>query len=183
MHLGKLGRGLAAMTIIITLSVACTSDPEVPPTPSPSIPATPAETEQERQERVAYAAAEKSYREFRAEYRRVLRAGGSSKATIVLKETAAGPYLAQFVKVVQSYEKTGAKLQGQERVVYVRPAGYSPTSLVLDTCEDGRGHTTRYKNGKVAGKGEVRTARIEVRKIEGRWKMWDVEGEKVASCT
>ncbi len=182
MHLGKLGRGLAAMTIIITLSAACTSDPEVPPTPSPSIPATPAETEQERQERVAYAAAEKSYREFRAAVNQVLSSGGASQPTDRMRKAAGGPYLAEYASLIKSFNKGDFHQEGSEKIVSVLPNGYSPSSVVLDVCEDSRLIKTVKKDGTIFGRGELRTARLDVRLKNGAWKVWSGEGEETSSC-
>ena len=182
MHLGKLGRGLAAMTVIVMLSAACTPDPEVPPTPSPSIPATPVETEQERQERVAYEAAEKSYREFRVEYGRVMEAGGASKPTRLMEQTAGGSYLKEIMEVVEAYKGFGDHKEGTETIVYVRPAGYSPKSVLLDVCEDSRKVKSLDKNGKSTGVGELRTIRIDVQLKGSQWKLWSGEGAKVEKC-
>ncbi len=74
-------RAVGALACALAL-VGCTPAAPAEPSPSPS-PAvqTPAETTQERQQRLDYAAAEKSYRTFRAEYERVLRAGGAKEPT------------------------------------------------------------------------------------------------------
>ncbi len=182
MHLGKLGRGLAAMTVIVMLGAACTPDPEVPPTPSPSVPATPAETELERQERVAYEAAEKSYRTFQREYGRVVKAGGAKSPTNLMTKTAGGPYLEQFTQLVRGYEVLGAHQRGDLEIIYVRQGGYSPQSLILNVCEDDRSAETILKNGKSNGKGEIRTTELDVRKRGQDWKVWDGESREVESC-
>ena len=81
---GRTGVGVVALVCALALGPAgCTPDAVVQPTPSPSASsATPTETDAERQERLDYAAAEKAYRTFRAEYGRVLRAGGAKEPTI-----------------------------------------------------------------------------------------------------
>lgn len=182
MHLGKLGRGLAAMTAIVTLCAACTPEPGPTPTPTPSAPASPTETELERQERLDYEAAEKSYRTFRAEFGRVLRAGGATSATPEMKRTAAGSYLKNFAETVQAFEGLGGYDRGAEKILYVRHGGYSSDSLILNVCEDSRDVRTYDEGGKQVGVGELRTAQLEVRKVKTAWMLWSGEGKKVASC-
>ncbi|HEY5822538.1 MAG TPA: hypothetical protein VIT20_11220, partial [Propionibacteriaceae bacterium] len=103
MRTGTLGPNMAAAAILVALLTGgCTPDPTPPVTPTPTATQTPTETEQERQQREAYAAAETAYRTFRAEYGRVLRAGGAKEATAVMKQTAGGPYLKEFTEVIQA---------------------------------------------------------------------------------
>ena len=177
------GRGLLVGACLLAfLSAGCTPDePTAPPSSSAPTP-TPTENAQEREERLAYEAAEKSYREFRAEFYRVLRAGGAKSATPVMKATAGGPYLKNFTDVAQAYRGQQSYSRGTERTGYVRRAGYESTALVLDVCEDSRNVKDYSKSGKYQGSGEVRLARLEVRKVGGDWKVWDGSGEKVISC-
>jgi hypothetical protein len=94
------GRGLLVGSCLLAfLGTACTpSDP--PPTPPTTVAsATPTENAQEREERLAYQAAEASYREFRAEVERVYSRGGAAKPTAVMKATAGGQYLASYQEV------------------------------------------------------------------------------------
>lgn len=163
------------------LGSACTA--QVPPPPPPATPsATPTETAQEREERLAYAAAETSYRQFRAEFYKVLGAGGAKSATPPMKATAAGPYLKYFTSLVEAYKGEKSHSTGIERTGYVRPQGYSPTSVILDVCEDSSAVRDFNHAGKQVGKGEIRTARLEIRRLDGTWKIWDGSGKKVASC-
>lgn len=185
MSIGKVGRSLAALTLIGLTFAGCTADPAPAPSPTPIPPAsqTPTESPQQRQERLDYEAAEKAYRTFRAEYRRVLRDGGAKQATAVMKETAGGPYLATLVEVIVGYDKLNARQKGTELIGYVRRGGYSTSSIVLDVCEDDRPVDALLKDGKKYGRGEVRTARLDLQKKDGRWKVWEGTGTKVESCT
>ena len=177
------GRGLLVGACLLAfLSAGCTPDePTAPPSSSAPTP-TPTENAQEREERLAYEAAEKSYREFRAEFYRVLRAGGAKSATPVMKATASGPYLKYFTALAQAYKGEGAYSTGTELTGYVRPQGYSPNSLVLDVCEDSSKVRDFDRSDKQTGKGEIRTAQLEIRQLDGNWKVWDGTGKKVSSC-
>ena len=99
-----------------------------------------------------------------------------------MKATAAGPYLKYFTQLAQAYKGEGVHSIGAERAGYVRPQGYSPDSLVLDVCEDSTAVKDFNSKGKQTGKGEIRTARLEMRKVDGAWKIWDGDGKKASSC-
>lgn len=175
-------RGLVlGVSLLALVGFGCTPDTP-PPAPPTSTAATPTESAQEREERLAYEAAEKSYRDFRAEFYRVLRAGGAKAATPEMKRTAAGPYLKYFTEVVQAYKGEGNRSTGSERARYIRHSGYSATSLILEVCEDSSGVKDFARSGKQIGKGEIRTAQLEVRKLGGVWKVWDGTGERTESC-
>jgi hypothetical protein len=177
----RTGTGVAALLCALAL-VGCTADAGVTPSPSPSASsASPTESDAERQERLDYAAAEKAYRTFRAEYRRVQRQGGASDASEVMRATAAGEYLSAFTDVIRGYKKLGTRAVGQEEIVFVRPAGYQTASLLLDVCEDARQIRTVRKSGE-AEVGDLREARVEVRKLVGTWKLWAGSGEVVQRC-
>lgn len=177
-------RAVAAAAVVCLLAlVGCDGGSGGPsPSPAPTVQPSPPETGPERQQRLDFEAAEKSYRAFRAEYNRVLAAGGAKQPTTVMTDAAAGPYLAEFVRAIRAVAKLGYTQRGQETIVYVRHRGFSPTILFLDTCEDGRKLAVYDNKGRLYGRGEIRTAHIEVRKLGGRWKMWSVDGEKVPSC-
>lgn len=178
----RTGVGVVALLCALVL-VGCTPDPAVEPSPSPSAPpATPTESAAERQERRDYAAAEKAYRTFRAEYGRVLRAGGAKDPTRVMRQTAGGDYLETFTEVVRSYRTAGSRTTGGETVRYVRSAGYSTSELSLDVCEDGREMKILIP-GRRAQAGEIRTATVEVRETSTGWKVWSGSGKQVDSCS
>jgi hypothetical protein len=176
-------RSLAALLVTGSL-VACGPDPAptTSPTPSPVASQTPTETAQERQQRIDYEAAEKAYRTFRAEFNRVLQAGGSKSATRVMKRTAGGEYLKTAEGVVQAYKGFGDHQEGTEHIVYVRGGGYSTKSLILESCEDTRQVEALDKKGRSLGPGELRALKLEARATASGWKIWAGTGKKVASC-
>lgn len=167
--------------VVVLLGSGCTPDPGPQPTPTPVTP-TPTENAQEREQRLAYEAAEKSYREYRAEYQRVLSAGGSSEPTKRMRETAGGPYLKETAEVAKAYKGLTYHSVGSDKIVYVHRAGYSNTSVVLNTCEDSAGVRILDKKNRLKGRGEVRTLELEVRISGSRWKVWSGRGKKVGSC-
>ena len=167
--------------VLMLLASACTPDPGPQPTPTVVSP-TPTENAQEREQRLAYEAAEKSYREFQADYRRALREGGASSATSVMKATAGDGYLDVFTEVLRANKKLHVRQVGEGLIGYVRPAGYTPDSVLLDVCEDQRKVQEVRSDGKKPQSGEVRVARLEVRKVGGTWKVWTGTGKRVDSC-
>ena len=174
-------RTLVVACLVTVVGAGCTPDSPPPPPPTPAVP-TPTENAQEREQRLAYEAAEKSYREFRAEFYRVLRAGGARSATPKMKATAAGPYLENFTQVVQAYRGQKSHSVGNEMTGYIRPAGFESNSLILDVCEDSRKVRDYSSSGKYQGSGEVRTARLELRRLDGAWKIWDGDGKEAKNC-
>lgn len=181
MNLGQIGRTTAAAIAVCALAAGCTTDPPPTPTPTATVSQTPTETAQERQERLDYAAAEKAYRTFRAEYNRVLRAGGAKGPTKVMKETAGGPYLKELSEGIEAYRGLGSYDRGMEKIVYVRRVGYSAAAIALDVCEDSRSVKTYEKTGEPAGNGDILQAHLELKKTD-RWRVWNGTGEKVKSC-
>jgi hypothetical protein len=176
------GRGFVlGVSLLALLGAGCTPDTPTPP-PTTNTSATPTESAQEREERLAYAAAEKSYREFRAEFYRVLNAGGAKSSTETMKRTAAGPYLKYFTEVAQAYKGEGNRSVGTEKSGFIRPQGYSSTSLLLEVCEDSREVRDFNRSGKQIGRGEVRVAQLEAHLIDGEWKIWDGTGKKTERC-
>lgn len=182
MRHGRTGVAVTTLLCAVVLA-ACTPDPVVQPTPSPTpTVATPTETAAERQERLDYAAAEKAYRTFRAEYGRVLRAGGAKEPTKVMKETAGGDYLKELAEVTEAYKGLGDHQVGTEAIVFVRARGYGTRELQLEVCEDGRRTEIIDRSGKKVGKGELRTASLQVRLLDDRWRLWSGKGRRVTSC-
>lgn len=133
--------------------------------------------------RLDYEAAEKVYRRFRAEYRRVLRAGGAKQATRVMKETAGNGYLKETEDVIKAAYAFGDHEEGgREKIVYVRYVGWKPQNVTLDVCEDDRSVKVLDKNGKSLGPGEFRAVTIQVRQSSAGWKLWSGNGKKVDLC-
>lgn len=178
------GRGLVLGVSLLALAgFGCTPEPVTPtPPPTSAASATPTETAQEREERLAYEAAEKSYREFSAEYRHVTGAGGAAEPTERMKDTAAGPYLADAAKVIEAFKETGGYTKGSARFGYIRPAGYSTKSLLLDVCEDETGVQTYNAKRKQIATNGILLLQLEVRSIKGQWKVWDYTGKEAKTC-
>lgn len=176
-------KGAAVLLGVLAVAACTPGAPErtPPPTPPPSVSQSPSETPQERQERLDYAAAEKAYRTFRAEFDRVLRAGGATKPTKLMRATAAGEYLETFTKVIQGFKVLDSRQTGRERITYVRRTGYSRDNLILEVCEDSRAVETVRKNGKNE-RGDIIAAKLKVRRFGNEWKVWDGEGKVVKAC-
>jgi hypothetical protein len=180
------GRGLVVGSCLLAfLGTACTpSDPPAPPPSSTAaaVSPTPVENAQEREEREAYAAAETSYREFRAEYYKVLGRGGSKSATPRMKATAAGPYLKEATEVIQAYRGLHNKSKGSLAISQVRGNGYTPTDLILSACEDSSDISYFNSKGEFTGRGEPRSVELTLRRVGGAWRVWSGTGKKVSSC-
>ncbi|MFL6064756.1 MAG: hypothetical protein ACJ72G_08825 [Friedmanniella sp.] len=185
MGMARVGRGLLTAALLCLLTAqGCSADLTGPsPSLSPTTPAqTPTESAQQRQERLDYAGAEKAYRTFRAEYGRVLRAGGAKEPTSVMKATAGGSYLREFAEIVMAYAGLADRQMGDEKVAYVRHVGYSGDELELEVCEDSRDVRIVGSRGHTVGRGEVRKAQMQVRNTGDGWKVWSGRGRKVQSC-
>jgi len=175
--------GATVLLGVLALAGCTTPDPAGPVSPpTPPVSQSPTETAQERQERLDYAAAEKSYRTFRAEYDKVLRTGGAKQATKVMRATAGGPYLKEFSEIVEAYDGLGLRTRGREEIAHVRRIGYAAEEVNLQVCEDSRNVEDLDHRGKSKGRGELRTASLQVRKVGGQWKVWSGNGKKVESC-
>ncbi|GAA3622816.1 hypothetical protein [Microlunatus ginsengisoli] len=172
---------VGAVTALCLGAGACT--PTDPPSASPSPSATPTETELERQTRLDFEAAEKAYRTFSAEYDRLSNAGGAAGPSAVMKENGAGPLLDAARGALRDQLKRGERTTGSVHIVWIRHGAYSPAKLTLNTCEDGSSVRITDKSGKAVGNGSIGTASVEVRKLDGRWKAWDLSDDKdVTSC-
>ena len=180
----RTGRGLlVGACLLVFLSAGCTPDDPPPAPPSTTVPPpTPTENAQEREERLAYEAAEKSYREFRAEYNRVLATGGAARSTNKMLRNAGGPYLAELQAGAEAYRGLRRYARGNEVIVYLRPDGYSPNEVLMQICEDSRGVTTYDAKGKKLYTGDLRELSLVFRLKESRWKAWTGSGKKVADC-
>ena len=176
-------RLLAAAAVLTTLlTTACTPDAGTAPSPSP-VATTPIETDQEREQRLAYEAAEKAYRTFRTEFRRVTESGGAKEATPVMKENAGGEYLRELTEDIKAYKSVGYRTEGGEVLAYVRRGGFEAESLILVACEDDRKVRTVDTAGKVIAKGDVLILDLEVRKVKSRWRVWSGQSREATSCS
>jgi hypothetical protein len=168
---------------LVAVLAACTPEaaPTPPTTPTPS-QQTPTETQLQREERLAYEAAERAYREAVAEMDRLLSKGGASKASDYLRDRAAGPFLKDQVAILRSFRQAGDRIEGDLRMLGIQRAGYSPRELLLVSCEDGSGVRTIDSKGKVSTPGYLGTSTIRMKYIDNRWKVWSAKVEKQA-CT
>lgn len=184
MNLRHPASSLAALIVAGLVATGCTPAPTPSPSVSvtPSVSQTPTESTIERQQRLDYEAAEKSYRTFRAEYNRVLREGGAKEPSELMRETAGGSYLAEFTKAIEAYNGLGSYDSGTEKIIYVRGIGHSPEAVRLQVCEDSRAIQTFDKKGRSQGSGDILEITIEVRN-DGRWKVWSGTGKRVELCS
>ena len=178
---------LGAFSASCVLLAACTPANGTIPTPPPSTSspasATPPETAQEREERLAYEAAEKAYRIFAAEYARLQQQPrGNGEPTEAMRDNAAGPYLKAMTGFLNYKVNHGTHSDRAIRIVYVKPGGYSAEELVLNTCEDGSRIKVLNRKGKQVGHGGTYALKLYVRPVDGRWKIWDGDQTAVAKC-
>ncbi len=177
-------RNLGAAAVVCALAAACTQPGPVTPTPSPTlspVDTTPSETQLERQTRLDFQAAEKAYRAFQQEYDRVAAAGGTDRPTPAMSYNAAGPYLKTMTRFLTQNKNSGQSQRGSVRVAYVHRGAYSPEQLNLDVCEDGTKVETVAKDGSVI-RGVAVQLQLYVRRVDGRWKIWNGDDKKVQSC-
>jgi hypothetical protein len=169
-------RAAAAAVVACLLPLAaCTDGSGGGPSPSPTPTYQPSrpETSLERQTRLDFEAAEKSYRAFIAEYNRLARAGGAKNATPKMKEYAAGPFLDFYVDLLRSMKERQVRNTSGVQIGYVRRGGYGTTELTLEVCEDGSENKVVGKNGEQISTGQIGLRSIYAKKVDGRWKAWD----------
>jgi hypothetical protein len=178
---------LGAFSASCVLLAACTpangTIPTPPPATSSPASATPPETAQEREERLAYKAAEKAYRTFAAEYARLQQqSGGNGEPTETMRDNAAGPYLKAMTGFLRSKAEKGTHSDSAVRIAYVVPGGYSVNELILLVCQDGSKVKVLDSSNKRVGTGTVSKLTIYLRPVAGRWKIWSAHQEAVKSC-
>lgn len=178
--------GLCAAVLGLTLWTGCTPT-EPGPTSSPSAPvttaapsSTPTESEAERDMRLDFEAAEKSYRTFFEEFHRILRAGGAKNATAKFKSVAGGPTAKRGKEIIQGYRKNRSREVGRFKVLSVEPNLYKTESVTLTTCEDARKvYNVDSKGKRVTGEGELRRLEVSVMHVKNDWKVWKMEATTV----
>ena len=178
---------LGAISATCVLLAACMPADGAPVPPPPvsqsAVSATPPETAQEREERLAYEAAEKAYRTFAAEYARLQQqAEGPNRPTRLMTDNAAGPYLRAMRNFLRYKAKNGRHVDKAVRIAYVHPGGYSKEELILLTCQDGSKVRVFDKSGKQIGRGSVSKLTLHARPVSGRWKIWSATQEVAKSC-
>ena len=177
---------LGAISAACVLVAACAPADGAPVPPPPvgqsAVSATPPETAQEREERLAYEAAEKAYRTFAAEYARLQQVEGPNKPTRLMTDNATGPYLKAMSNFLRYKAKNGRHVDKAVRIAYVRHGGYSKEELILLTCQDGSKVRVFDKSGKQVGRGSISKLTLHARPVSGRWKIWSATQEAVKSC-
>lgn len=179
-------RHVGGVVVVCGLVAACSQPAPQPTTPSPSprpssVSTTPAETQLERQQRLDFQAAEKSYRAFRKEYTRLAVSGGSKQVTPVMSLNAAGPYLKVMEYFLTETLREGVHQRGVVTIAYVNHGAYSPQRLTLNVCEDGR-KVENWRKGNRVSNGVAAKLSLYARKIDGRWKIWDGDDQRVTHC-
>ena len=174
-------RRVAAVVVGGLLLAACSPQP-TPPPPAPAPVTTPVETQLERQQRLDFEAAEKSYRAFHSEYTRLSQSGGTRQPTAVMKLEAGGPYLQFMADYLAQTQAAGTRAKGVVNITYVRPGVYSPTALDLQICEDGSNVTNVNRQGEVISRGVAVRLRLDVHRVGNKWKVWDGDDEEVTTC-
>jgi len=178
---------LGAFSAVCALLAGCTPADGTIPAPPPATPAstsaTPPETAQQREERLAYEAAEKAYRTFAAEYARLQQQDeGTGGPTKIMTDNAAGPYLKAMRVFLRSKAEKGTHSDSAVRIAYILRGGYSADELILLVCQDGSDVKVLDRSNEVVGKGTVSKLNIYLRPISGRWKIWSAHQEVVKSC-
>jgi hypothetical protein len=165
---------VGAVVACCALAVACTAEqPASTPLPTP-VSTTPTESQIERQMRLDYEAAEKAYRANMAEQDRLYMAGGTVKATPVLKATATGSYLRISLESLLDVHRSGWRATAGTRIVgVVRNGGWKDDRVGLTSCEDNEIVRFVDRSGKdVTPKGIAHYVQaLTVINEGGRWKV------------
>lgn len=178
-------RGLAAVVVCVCcLLAACTSSSEVP-SPTPAGPAIGAA--HRAAEAANFSLAETAYRTFTVEWNRLLLAGGAADATAVMKTHAGGPFLTEKADYLAQQKRQGITAKAEAKIAYVKPQSSphrdgGPVEVTLAVCEDFSSVDLRYPDGKrVASNNSVRRD-LQLRSVDGHWKVWDGNRVPVSSC-
>ena len=172
---------LAAVIALVALTPACTPASPAPPVTTSRPTASPTETTLEREQRLAFESAEKSYRAFRSEYDRLGEIGYSGPPTPTLKKYAAGPYLKAMSRFLRANK--GIRSVGSVEIVTLTRASYSPQEVTLLVCEDGSRVKNYDRKGRLLGRGVAAKITLQFQLSQGRWKVWDGTDVEVESCT
>jgi hypothetical protein len=108
-------------------------------------------------------------------------AGGTDELTPVMKANAAGPYLKVMRYFLAETKAAGYRQQGELLVQNLSQGPYSQNLLTLNVCEDGRKIRNVSKTRPVS-RGTAVELSLYVRKIDGRWKLWNGDERRVARC-
>jgi hypothetical protein len=108
-------------------------------------------------------------------------AGGTDKVTPVMTANAAGPYLKVMREFLAQTKTGGYRQYGEVPITYLTHGPYSKNLLTLHVCEDGRKVRNVSKDHPVS-MGVVVKVAVYVRKVDGRWKVWNGDDQRVDSC-
>ena len=132
-----------------------------------------------------YAEAEAVYRKFLAEDVRVLRAGGASAATPVLRETTTGAFLADTMDYYRSLKDQRSTLVGGEvrLTALVRQPGIAKGGSVvaLKACIDASSARIRM-DGRDGGPGRKGSDVLYFGRIDGLLKIQGADGKEGDEC-
>lgn len=190
--------GVGATVLCLTLWTGCTpfepgpsSTPTAPISPTvpittPTPSSTPTESDVERDMRLDFEAAEKSYRTFFNEYHRLLRSGGAKEATKKYKSVTDGPTAKKGEGIIRGFQQRGWRQVGKAKILAAKPGVYKIESVTIISCEDARKVVNVDKKGKrVTEKGGLRRLETSVRHVDEAWKVWSAEDtivQKVTEC-
>ncbi len=183
----KAKRALAAVAGLVLTAASLTGcqwlvDHTPLPTPAPpTTSATPPETAQERLMRLDKEAAVKAYSVATAEGVRLAMSGGALKPTTILDDNTAGRYLSTQMNGLKGLKEDGLRTDRRPVDSVTADGGWSPTELGLTACEDASKVRLLDKSGHEVLKDRPRmfVQTITVKKIDGRWKLYDLRSKIV----
>jgi hypothetical protein len=181
---------VGAAVAFCAIAAACTPEPAATSTPSPTPTATTAsESQIERQMRLDYEAAETAYRDNMAEQDRQSQLGIAVR-TKELTSTATGNYLRFVLEVLRDIRDSGWRADGTTTIRGVGRSGWRKDHIRLIACEDNSAVKFLDKKGRdvtPTNGDRIYVQNLTVTRVEGRWKVSDVESLPVknyeaASC-
>ena len=180
-------RGFVSVGAVIACCAlsGCTAGPASTSAPSPTPAATtPTESQIERQMRLDYEAAEAAYRANRAEQARLYQAGGTTRATSVMRATSTDSYLRITLEALRRTQKAGWHATGMTEVVgAVAHSGWKENEVGLTSCEDSSVVRFVDRSGKDVTPSTNRryVQALKVVKRSGHWKVSEAITAKVSS--
>ncbi len=169
-------------------SPAPSTSEEPTPTPTP----TPSPTAQSQEEK-DIAAAKKAVREANRIIDEVLMEPDKHKTYPKELEKyvdPASPYWDYNAFGLESYRAEGKRFDSSSKVVELELLGeYNEDELLIYRCTDGRKLQVLDSNGEVVSKGGMDESHMIVKKIDGKWLVWDYKknsqgyrGWEVSEC-
>lgn len=145
--------------------------------PSPTASPTPSQEE-------LSAEAERVYRTFFAEWKRLEREGGADEPTQVMLDNGAEIYLESVMKGLRLQKAEGIHVEGPPALTTVRaspgPTDKGDPRYTLTVCED---YTGSYASNESGGApGRLIQGKVYLRNIGGRLKLVSAATEEVTRC-